>query len=174
MVGYTGQIIQIADEHERAPHIGQDEADRQAYLTGTWEKTAGQTLTNLWHHRWAGYKSPAHLYPGSSPNNAYVGMEMIPIIKGSDAIPHKVGMIFTREQHEAVARLIYDISQRWKFPVGWEATGRLACHEDITPLTRMAKGQGWDPGNLRDNPWFDWFFLLQTLREIKLGEMPAS
>lgn len=36
-----------------------------------------------------------------------------------------------------------------------ESSGRLACHEGISPLTRTSKGQGWDPGVVRAAPWFD-------------------
>jgi hypothetical protein len=174
VIGYTGQIIQIADEHERAPHIGLEEADRQLYLSGAWKSTVGEHFTKLWQHRWDGYTSPSHLYPGSSPNNAYVGMEMIPIIHGADAIPLHPGLLYTKEQHETVARLSFDIAKRWSFPAGWDVTGRLACHEDITPMSRAAKNSGWDPGVLRDAPWFDWPYLVQCLRQIRLGGMLAS
>lgn len=173
VIGYDGNIAQIADEHERAPHIGQIDKERLNYFSGDWEKQAGQKFVSLWKHRWTGYASPAHLYPGISPNNAYVGMEMIPIIHGSEAVPMSEELIYTEAQHEAVAKLSFDIAKRWNFPIGWEATGRLACHEDVTPLTRMAKDAGWDPGVNRVIPWFNWFFLINCLRQIKLGAMPA-
>jgi N-acetyl-anhydromuramyl-L-alanine amidase AmpD len=174
VIGYDGAIIQIADEHERAPHIGQNDTERQNYLSGAWEHVAGPKFTALWKHRWAGYQTPAHLYPGPSPNNAYVGIEMIPIITGVDDQPMHVGLLYTEAQHIAVARLAFDIAKRWNFPTGWGATGRLACHEDITPLSRMAKDAGWDPGVNRDTPWFNWVYLIDFLRQIRSGAMLAS
>jgi len=36
----------------------------------------------------------------------------------------------------------------------------MVCHEDINPLNRTARGQGWDPGVVRTNPSFDWPYFL--------------
>lgn len=169
VVGFGGEIMQISDEHERASHIGQDEESRLGYISGTWEKTAGPGFVSLWKKRWPTYKTPAHLYPGTSPNNAYVGIEMLPLQKKVPLAPMKSGLQYTKAQHQAVARLTVDIAKRWGFPPGWEKTGRLATHEDITPLERMAKKEGWDPGVNRSQPWFSWSYLLDSVRALSAG-----
>ena len=78
VVGFDGTIAQIADEHERAMHIGLPAGDRQAYLLGTWKKKLPARYVAAWTARWPQYKSPSHLYPGKSPNAAYVGIELLP------------------------------------------------------------------------------------------------
>lgn len=168
VVGYDGKIIQISDEHERASHVGQDEESRLGYVSGAWEKTAGPSFVALWKKRWPTYKTPAHLYPGTSPNNAYVGIELLPTQTGAGA-PMKPGLKYSLEQHRAVARLALDIATRWGFPAGWENTGRFATHEDLTPLERMTKKEGWDPGVNRAQPWIDWSYLVHSIRRLKAG-----
>lgn len=164
VVGFGGEIWQISDEHERTSHIGQDEESRLGYISGNWETTAGAHFVALWKKRWPTYKTPAHLYPGTSPNNAYVGIEMLPLQRKVPLKPMRPGLQYTLEQHQAVAKLAFNIASRWGFPVGWERTGRFATHEDITPLERMAKKEGWDPGVNRSQPWLNWSYLIDSIR----------
>ncbi len=174
VVGFGGEIMQISDEHERASHIGQDEESHLGYLSGDWEKTAGPEFVALWKKRWPTYKTPAYLYPGTSPNNAYVGIEMLPLQKKIPLQPMSPGLQYTKAQHQAVARLAFDIAKRWGFPNGWELTGRLTTHEDVTPLERMAKKEGWDPGVNRAQPWFSWSYLTNSIRQLKANAPLSS
>jgi len=151
VVGWDGHIIQVADEAQRAPHVGF--AERPKYLDGSWSSLLPPTLVALWRGRWPGYKSPAHLFPGPSPNNVYVGVEMLPLQH-----PLATGSLYTVAQEQAVAALATAIGKRWKLPTGWHRGPRLLGHEDLNPLTRSTKKPpaGWDPGGLREFPWFRW------------------
>jgi len=161
LIDFDGTIAQIADEHERAPHIGLTALDRDAYLSGRWKNRLPRAYVSAWTARWAGYASPSHLYPGRSPNNAYVGMEMLVWQHGCAGKPRTAGAKYTTAQHDAAAALAADIARRWELPAAWRRSGRLACHEDITPLTRTSNGQGWDPGVVRAaSPWFDWDYFV--------------
>lgn len=70
VIGYDGTIIQIADEKERAQHIGFEQ--RSSYLDGSWKTRVPPEVVTMWKARWPQFKSPAHLFPGSSPNNCVV------------------------------------------------------------------------------------------------------
>jgi N-acetyl-anhydromuramyl-L-alanine amidase AmpD len=72
-------------------------------------------------------------------------------------------MKYTTAQHDATAALASDIAARWGLPDKWHTSGRLATHEDISPLTRSHKGGGWDPGVLRGSPWFDWHYFVERV-----------
>jgi hypothetical protein len=159
VIDYDGTIVQIADEHEHAQHIGFLEEQRQAFLSGVWEGMLPPELVKRWKSKWAA-KSPAHLFPGPSPNDAYVGIEMLPV-DGTTYAPMASGLKYTTEQHESVAELAADVAARWGLPGGWQLTGRLVGHEDVNPLERSTKTPpaGWDPGGLRDSPWIDWGFI---------------
>jgi N-acetyl-anhydromuramyl-L-alanine amidase AmpD len=163
VIGFDGLIAQVADEHERAQHIGLAGADRQAYRGGGWKSRLPKGLVQRWAARWPGHKSPSHLYPGQSPNNVYVGIELLVWQDDCPGEPRAAGLKYTNEQHDALAALAADIAARWEFPMGWQDSGRLACHEDISPLTRTSKGSGWDPGVMRVSPWFDWDYFKQRV-----------
>lgn len=159
VIGHNGEIIQIAGENERAPHIGFDPADRLAYLNGSWVTKLPAELVTRWKDLWPTVKSPAHLFPGPSPNNAYVGVEMLPIVDGCEWKPAawlKAGK-FTDHQHYALVELAIDIAARQKLSPGWHLGSRLVTHEEVNPFTRSTKKPpaGWDPGWLRADPWFD-------------------
>lgn len=156
VIGWDGHIVQIADEKERATHVGF--AERGKYLTGEWETMLPKALVERWKAKWPSHKSPAHLFPGSSPNNCYIGCELLPTPKRDP----KFGL-FTLAQHQAVVMLCADIGDRYNLPTHWHHTSRLVGHEDLNPLTRSAKGQGWDPGALRVDPDFHWGFVLELL-----------
>lgn len=157
VVGWSGQIIQIADERERMAHVG-IAAQRQLYLSGEWVKHLPAALVARWRARWPGVKSPAHLFPGRSANDAYVGIEMLPLVPGTDYVPLGDRLWYTAMQHESVRGLVRDIAGRWGFEL---AGGRLVGHEDVNPITRHNRGGGWDPGALRESPRFDWSWILR-------------
>ncbi len=166
VVDYDGTIAQIGDEHEDLQHVGyiSDGVNfRQVFLSGEWEKQLPDGLVQRWKQRWPGVKSPAHLFPGPAPNNVYVGVEMVPWdSRITEYAPRAEGMRYTQAQHDAVADLCKDIATRWG--ISFQKTGSLACHEDLNPIQRSAKGEGWDPGILRVSPWFDWDYLLDHTR----------
>lgn len=161
VIGYDGTIAAVCDEETKALHIGFQPEDRQAYLSGDWTDKLPQALVELWQQHWPGVKSPAHLFPGPSPNNVYVGVEMLPIADGVNAVPASwvAQGRYTKEQHQAVVSLAKDLASRYNFAntLKWWLTGKLVCHEDVNPIQRSTKSPaaGWDPGALRANPWFD-------------------
>lgn len=178
VVGYDGMIINISDEREKAQHCGFDAEERAAYLGGTWINKLPATAFAAWSNRWRGVACPAHLFPGVSPNNVYVGIELLPLVgerptdwgsRGPDAI------LYTKAQHDAVVQLSRDIANRWGFAnkLGWWRSGRLVGHEDVNPLTRSDKGGGWDPGFLRVAPRFDWGYVRGQLEGRQLT-LPIS
>src|SRR5581483_11667953 len=131
----------------------------------------------LWKARWPDFKSPAHLFPGPSPNQVYVGIEMIPLT-GAAAQPapllsNDVARKYTDAQHQAVARLIADVAARWSLALDEicdPKKGRLVGHEDLNPVERSDAGGGWDPGALRDVARFDWDYLRT---QIQAAQAPA-
>jgi N-acetyl-anhydromuramyl-L-alanine amidase AmpD len=165
VIGYGGETAQVADEHEKAMHVGWGQEARGAFLSGRWMDTLPRAYCDAWHARWPAYVSPAHLFPGESVNNVTVGVELLPWRPGCPMIHQPEGALrYSKAQHVAVARLAEDIATRWGFPPGWSRTGRLAGHEDLNPLERVTKsGLGWDPGVIRPEPWIDWQFILSQL-----------
>lgn len=172
LIGYDGKIAQICDERVRAQHIGFKE--RAAFLYGTWEKTAQPVAVRLWRAAWPGFKSPAHLFPGASPNEAFVGAEMLPIPSFSSRWqPAFEGATFTLAQHQSVVLLARDVARRSVFPAGWHDTSRLLGHEDVNPLTRSDKGGGWDPGALRERPRFAMWWVRKMCGSVDAGPISA-
>lgn len=155
VIGWDGEIVQVVPDDEDAQHIGFAPADRARFLDGSWESAVSGKTVQLWKSQWTAFKSPAHLFPGPSPNNVYVGMELVPIVAGARAQPMAPGQLFTAAQHEACAELAADIATRHSLPPGWQLANRLVCHEDVNPIQRSQSAGGWDPGFLRDQPWFD-------------------
>lgn len=167
-IGFQGEIVQITDENDKAFHIGVSMADRELYLSGKWKTKAPAKIVELWQQRWGSrYKSPQHMYPDKTPNESYIGIELLPIVNKEFPAMDPVGSPgkgrYTLAQFESVVSLCKDIAKRWGFPKDWGLTARLVGHEDVSPLTRSTKsGLGWDPGSLRDpkDQWFD----LRTLK----------
>lgn len=151
VVGYDGTIIQIADERERAWHAGISDKEAVLYRSGRWRDRVTPEAFELWDARWASLeaKSPLDLFPGNSPNDAYLGVELIPLLEDRDD-----GTWFTDEQMHALSKLVTDIGIR--YGINPHDTSRLVGHEDLEPLTRWDKDGGWDPGGLRARPRFDW------------------
>lgn len=156
VVGYDGHIVQIADENERAPHVGF--LERPHFEDGSWERMLPPEMVQRWHDRWPGKGNPTDLFEGPSPNSVYVGCELIPLARALED-----GSRYTPAQHQAVAELILDFGQRSKLEPAWWHTSRLCGHEDLNPLTRSLKGEGWDPGIMRRVPWFRWEWVLGLL-----------
>lgn len=166
VIGYQGEIAQVADENGKASHVGYPQEDRGAFLDGSWASRLPAAYVAAWRARWgARYASPAHLFPGPSVNNVTVGMELLPWQAGCPGVPDEPGLKYTRPQHVAAARLAEDIATRWGFQAGWSRTGRLAGHEDLNPLERTVRGMGWDPGIVRPGgqPWINWGLLVSLL-----------
>jgi len=153
--GYDGSIIQLSDEKEKCFHVGF--SDRKVYLSGEWEKKVAPITLQKWKENWPNFKTPAHLFPGPSPNAVYIGVEMIPLTQQTlqNHEPMHFGSIYTLAQHQAIVMLARDIAERHGLPDGWQNTSRLVGHEDLTPISRSNKKGGWDPGYLKDKPWFD-------------------
>lgn len=149
---WSGTILQVADERERARHAGIDRAERELYKSGDWKAKVGQKALKLWQKSWPGMHSPLDLFPPGSPNEHYIGIELIPLLKRQ-----KDGSRFTREQYKALTAFLKDFQERWGLGLG---ASRLVGHEDIEPLTRWNKTQGWDPGGLSDRPSFFWDLVL--------------
>lgn len=165
VIGFRGEIVQVADEHKDAQHIGFAPDQRQAFLSGAWGHSLPKAYVDAWHVRWPGHASPAHLFPGPSPNMVYVGMELLCWQRGCPGVPLSPEQLYTEDQYAAAAALAADVARRWGFITGWwDGTGMLACHEDLNPLDRTAGGQGWDPGVVRSTPYFDWSHFLAAVR----------
>lgn len=173
VIGFAGEVVQISDEHLHAQHVGFLAAERAAFLDGSWKTKVDPWYAGAWAKRWPNYKSPAHLFPGPSPNDVYVGAEMLVWANGCPGRPLGSGTNHTAEQHVVAARLVADVAARWGFPPGWQDTGRLACHEDLNPLNRSNGFGGWDPGVLRksaDLALFDWeYFKANIPKDLGAG-----
>lgn len=171
VIGYEGELVQVSADDRRVPHIGVSEAERQAYLRGVWTRAPGlgPDAVARWQAHWTtrlGFKSPQHIFPGRAPNDAYVGVEMLPLLK---ATPR--GLWHTTAQHMTVARLADDLRVRHGWP-GWvrDVSGaavlpqpRLLAHDDLDAWGRWDKQGGWDVGGLRARPRFDWALVSASL-----------
>lgn len=149
----SGKLYQVCDDRLRAPHCGFTQAGhRAACLDGSWRSKCAPAGVKLWDARWSPRKSPVHLYPSANPNDDYLGVELVPMLR-----PDKDGGRFTAAQYRTLGALVKDVSSRH----GFEPKGnRLVGHEDLNPFSgeggRWDKGGGWDPGALRVKPYFDW------------------
>lgn len=153
VLGYKGlpDLVQIADERTVTAHV--KSSHRVAYKSG-WAGTPVHTLWRMTWDRWH-KANPTDLYPGDSPNRAYVGIEVLPLLK-----PGPTGLWHTEAQHDAVAALFADLGARHGFGF---VHGRLVGHEDVNPLDREDSGGGWDPGALRIHPRWDWHRVMKQV-----------
>lgn len=144
----SGKLYAICDEDLRAPHAGfTDPTHRGLCLSGAWRQVCSPAGVRLWDARWPGRKSPAHLYPSRNPNEDFISVELVPLLK-ADA----TGSLFTPAQYGTLGRLIKDVQTRH---------GKVVLgHEDLNPFSgkhgRWDRSGGWDPGALRARPYFDW------------------
>lgn len=154
VIDYDGRITQLAPDDILTNHAGGP--DRASYLSGGWLKRCSPAMVAQWHTHWAPrYAHPYALFPSKSPNEDYIGVEMIPIGSDLGGKPMREGLLFTKAQHDAAVVLALDLAVRHGWPTGWAQTGRLVGHEDVQPILRHDKGGGWDPGWLRAKPYFD-------------------
>jgi N-acetyl-anhydromuramyl-L-alanine amidase AmpD len=152
VVDGKGRIRQIVDELEHAEHIGRYVAGvdrRPQYLSGHWRSLLPPGVAARWQAAWPAYASPYHLFPGESPNEVYVGIELIPVH------PPPAGVRFTTPQLASAAALVAEIGARHGWPAPWWSGARLIGHEDVGIIDRHDDGGGWDPGWLRGAPYFD-------------------
>jgi hypothetical protein len=162
VMGWDGDLWQIAKDMSVTYHVGVKDFQRAAFLNGSWKTKVSKITLSQWTRKWPGVKGPAYLYPSRSPNWDYIGVEMLPIVTGCGAPPAFSGALFTQAQHSMVADLWTDIAKRHGI-VNALQPGRLVGHEDINPWPstldnygRSDTGGGWDPGDLRDQPYFRW------------------
>lgn len=154
---HDGTLYQIAPEEAKTAHAGSQ--NRQYYLDGSWVSKCSSSTVSEWKKRWPGQKHPYSMFPNTSPNTDYVGLEMIPIGDGFGGAPLSPGLRFTKAQHDAAIALAKDVGVRQNWPAGWSKGGRLLGHEDVDPIERSDKGGGWDPGYLRVAPYFDFKYV---------------
>lgn len=182
--GLDGDLLQLADEKEQANGVGvrADQPDTNQWTSvkrgrGAWERDLPAELVARWRRRWPGWSNPLDLLPGTSSANApYVHLELIPCVFHhggklyTAAPPLAPGLRFNRAQHHAVASLAVDLAQRKSWSeleaVPWWRTPRLLGHEDLTPLSRHDRAGGWDPGALREEPYFDWPYVYAEIARL--------
>jgi hypothetical protein len=189
LIAYDGTIYALTDESIRAPHVGVAEDERAAYLDGRWArggKAKGQgdegmlgpisdVAVRRWRAAWPQQRSPQYLFPSRFVNEDSVASEMTPCgphLPGTPA-PMRPGLRHTAEQHAAAGLLAHDLGVRHGWDGGaalpwWHAWAserptHLLGHEDVDLFGRSNKGGGWDPGALRDEPWWDWAYVLRVI-----------
>lgn len=160
VIGQDGTIVQIADEREMAWQSGMPKEQRQLYKSGAWEKMVTARGLELWKKRWPGIPNPSELYPSGSPNNDYIGIEMI---------PNKNTLFSATQLEVALPSLAADIIHRHSMDFDGTMQPTLLGHEDIEPLERWNKQGGWDPGTLRDTPKFEWQSVYKIVSRV-MGE----
>jgi hypothetical protein len=184
-----GDLLQMANEREQAHGVGvtnKDEPDkdqRRSIEAGRFEADLPPVLVRLWRQRWPGVENSLDLLPGTRTANApYVHVECVPCVFHTDdaglvteAEPLSEGLRFTAAQHETVALLAVDIARRngWPEDESWWRTPRLLGHEDLTPISRHDSRGGWDPGYLREEPYFDWDHVYELIEKIQRGDSDA-
>lgn len=149
VIAWGGKLIQIAAEETRASHAGIDRKEYRAYRDGTWVNMVSKTSLDRWRARWREYNNPLELFPGRSPNSAYIGVELIPLLQTDS----NNGSWFTQDQYQMLGYLCDDLTVR--YGINLEGS-RLVGHEDVEPLARWNRAGGWDPGAMRAKPRFLW------------------
>jgi hypothetical protein len=185
-----GDLLQMANEREQANGVGisnpsEPAKDQRASVeAGRFDADLPEVLVRLWHERWPGHAHSLELLPGTkTANSCYVHVECVPcvyhfrdeLVTGEGVEPLREGLRFTEAQHETVALLAVDIARRngWPLDEEWWRTPRLVGHEDLTPITRCDPNGGWDPGYLRERPYFDWDYVYELIRRIQGGDPDA-
>jgi hypothetical protein len=185
-----GDLLQMANEREEAHGVGvtnkeePDKDQRRSIEQGRFEADLPPVLVRLWRARWPGRQHSLELLPGTkTANSCYVHVECVPcvyhfggdLVTGPDAEPLRAGLRFTEAQFETVALLAVDIARRngWPTDEQWWRTPRLLGHEDLTPISRHDARGGWDPGYLREKPYFDWEYVYDLIERIQRGEAGA-
>lgn len=185
-----GDLLQIANEREQANGVGvtnpkdPGKDQRRSIDLGRFEADLPAVVVRLWRRRWPRYRHSLELLPGTrSANACYVHVECVPCVYHYDkrltvdAEPLRAGLRFTRAQHDAIAQLAIDVATRngWSHEDRWWRTPRLLGHEDLTPISRHDPRGAWDPGYLRESPYFDWDYVYDVIERARAGApMPAS
>jgi len=158
VIDHDGTIHQLLDTEIRGAHVGLG-AWRGRYLNGSWRKHMKlkglHTPLEFWSKRWPGLKSPQHMFPGKTPNGAYLGAEFLPLLE-----PQADGTWFSDAQYAAGRALFCMLACEYDWPM-WRSVRDLGCarapgHEDLTPHSRWKRRGGWDPGALRAFPRWNW------------------
>ena len=175
-----GELVQVANEHVQVPGVGvtnakePDKDQRLSIEAGRFESDLPPVMVRLWRARWPGVADSLALLPHTrTANSCYVHVECIPcvfhspdeLITGEGVEPMRPGLRYTTAQHDAVIALAVDVASRngWPLDETWWRTPRLLGHEDLTPISRFVSSGGWDPGALRDDPWFDWEYVYEGI-----------
>jgi len=153
---HDGTLHQLAPDNIVTAHAGGPHRDQ--YLDGTWLSKVSPSMATEWHRQWSVNRNPYSLFPSRSPNEDYIGVEMIPCGDGF-GIPMRPGLRFTQAQFDTVIALGSEMGKRHIWPVGWQKTARLLGHEDVDPIERHDSKGGWDPGWLRASPYFDFDYV---------------
>ncbi len=172
VIGYQGEIIQVASEHQLAYGVGMRDQRAAEDAPGGWESRLSADLVSRWRQRWTRLRidRPSELFPGAEANTCYIHAEMPPLPEAQRGSGAADGLWYTAAQHEAVARLASDIARRNNFsgvPVWWRSS-RIVGHEDLAPINRP----GWDPGWLRAEPRFDWTIVYAEVESLCAAEVP--
>ncbi len=120
-------------------------------LDGSWTDHVTDEAEAQWRKRWPRMKSPQHIFPTTSPNDWYVGIETV---QGSGAER------FTPAQYATTAELVVMMERMFGFVA---AGNRLVTHEDVQPFERWDAHGGWDPGVIRAKPTYNWPLLLECI-----------
>jgi hypothetical protein len=183
-----GDLLQLANERERANGVGVTNKEepkkdqRRSIESGRFEADLPPVLVRLWRARWPGREHSLDLLPPGTrtANECYVHLECVPcvydfkdkLVTGPDAEPLRAGLRFTKAQFETIALLAVDVARRngWPTDEDWWRTPRLLGHEDLTPISRHNSKGGWDPGYLREQPYFDWEYVYDLIERIQRGD----
>jgi len=185
--GIQGDLIQVANEKERAGGVGTKET-RAAIKAGDWTKGLPPVFVSRWRQWWTDaetdFQTPMDLFPGSNANNVYVHCEMPPVVFYDGSVKRVTHepftgqetnwsygrdlskLRFTEAQHDAVVYLALDLARRYDWPTGWWELGRIVGHEDLSPHTRTHKWGGWDPGWQRNQPYFDFGYVISEIARL--------
>lgn len=150
-------------------HCAVPAQNRRSYLDGHWTADSNRipkAVVEWWQREHPGVASPSHLYPGEHPNNAYIGIELIPCgvyAKNSwqwrwGTPPGFDSQRFSVEQYCTLARLCIELAVEHSIDLG--KVGRLVGHEDVSPYSRP----GYDPGAYHN--WFSWPLLRTLIQEL--------
>ena len=178
-----GDLLQLANEREQVLGVGVTNAEdpskdqRRSIEAGRFEDDLPPVLVRLWRARWPDHEHSLALLPDTrTVNSCYVHVECVPCVYHTDqesttgerVEPMRPGLRFTEAQHETIAALAVDVAERngWSLDEQWWRTPRLLGHEDLTPISRHDKGGGWDPGYLRQRPYFDWDHVYTRIEQI--------
>lgn len=159
VLDHDGKLYQIAPDDAVTMHAGG--TDRDDYRDGDWRTMAFPNAVEQWDKKWGPkYNDPYDIFPSRSPNLDYIGVEMIPVGDGFGGQPMRASLRFTKAQHDSCIALWKDIAKRHELPSPAEERNRYVGHEDVQLMRRDDKGGGWDPGHLREQPYFDFDYVL--------------